>query len=332
MTIDVSEPVAATPRRVVSRPIPAEGENGLFRQSWYPMCLSSEVAPGTVIGKPFLDGRVAIFRGQNGQVRVVSSYCPHVGADLSIGDVVGDNLRCAFHHWEYDQTGQCVKTGIGDAPPKGACLFNFPSEERFGIVWAFNGETPLFELPQLSHSEDEMLIGNYRFGPLNCDPWVFAANTPDMQHLKAVHGVKFATEDPHDIIEWEEWGLQYRVQALHQGGIPLDWKLGLRGSSFFWREGTYDNWYCAAVTGFGLPRAGTHEVLGAYMVLKGEGAEERFNIVKGISERTIGEDEEILNTIHYRPGTLTEGDKTLAKYLQFLRRYPMAHPSAEFIR
>lgn len=332
MSIEEAQEAGYQRRRVVSRPIPHEGENGLFRQSWYPMCLSTEVGAGQVIGKPFLDGRVAIFRGENGQVRVVSAYCPHVGADLSIGDVVDNNLRCAFHHWEYDQNGVCVKTGIGDPPPKQACLFNFPAVERFGIVWAFNGETPLFEIPELGHAEDDMLIGNYRFGPLNCDPWVFAANTPDMQHLKAVHKVKFDTEDPHDMIEWQEWGLQYTVKATHQGGVPIEWMLGIRGSSFFWREGTYDGWWCAAITGFGIPKPGTHEVLGAYMVLKGDDAERRFQIVKDISERTVGEDEDILNTIHYRPGTLTQGDKSLAKYLAFLRSYPMAHPSADFIR
>ena len=35
--------------------------------------------------------------------------------------------------------------------------------------------------------------------------------------------------------------------------------------------------------------------------------------------RTIGEDKDILNTIHYRPGTLSRGDKTLGRYLEFLR-------------
>jgi hypothetical protein len=50
-----------------------------------------------------------------------------------------------------------------------------------------------------------------------------------------------------------------------------------------------------------------------------------------LMHRTINEDKEILNTIHYRPGTLTRGERTLAQDLQFLRRYPRAHPSASFI-
>ncbi len=71
-------------RRFLGRPIPAEGANGLFTQSWFPLCLSSQVARGQVRGVDFLDGRVVIFRGENGRAQVLSAYCPHVGADLSV--------------------------------------------------------------------------------------------------------------------------------------------------------------------------------------------------------------------------------------------------------
>ena len=43
------------------------------------------------------------------------------------------------------------------------------------------------------------------------------------------------------------------------------------------------------------------------------------------------EDSPIWNTIRFRPGALTLSDKALAQYLQHLRVYPRAHPSADFI-
>jgi phenylpropionate dioxygenase-like ring-hydroxylating dioxygenase large terminal subunit len=323
--------VHAAPFRM--KPIPAEGEDGLFRQSWYPVALSSKVAAAQVLGVEFLDGHVVVFRGEDKVVRVMSAYCPHIGADLSVGRVVGNNVQCAFHHWEYDGTGQCVKTGIGDPPPRDACLFVFPSVERFGIVWAFNGESPLFELPGMGYDESEMLVEAYKWPrPFHSDPWVFAANTPDMQHLRAVHKVNFSLDDKHDIVQWDDWGLQYRVQGVHQGGVPIDWNLGLRGTGFFWRTGSYGNFWCAAVTGFGLPEPGMHQVFGAFMVLKGEQAEERLATMRGITMRTIGEDEAVLDTVRYRPGLLTAADRTLAKYLQIVRAFPRAHPSGPFIR
>ena len=313
--------------------IPAEGEDGLFRQSWYPICLSSEVGAGSVIGRGFLDGRVVIFRTGEGAPQVMSAYCPHLGADLSIGKVVGNVVQCAFHHWQYDASGSCVKTGIGDPPPAGAKLFKFPAVERWGIVWVFNGETPLFELPELPFAEDELEIRTYKYPrPFACDPWVFAANTPDMQHIKVVHKVQFTVDDPHDLVRWDQWGLEYTIKGIHQGGLEIEWHAGLRGTGFFWRTGTANGQWSGAVTGFGLHEPGSHQVYGAYMVKKGPDADAQLEQMRLITERTIDEDSELLNTIHYRKGILTKADRTLAKYLLMVRDFPRAHPAARFIR
>src|SRR5687767_9960417 len=122
---DPSDTKAGAPprpkRRLLGKPIPKEGEGGLFSKSWFPICMSSELPVGGIYGTSFLDGRVVAYRGEGGEARVVSAYCPHLGADLSSGSVVGENIRCMFHHWEYDPSGACVKIAAGDAPPPGAC-------------------------------------------------------------------------------------------------------------------------------------------------------------------------------------------------------------------
>src|SRR5258708_5020360 len=107
--------------RLLSNPVPFEGENGLFSESWCPICLSTDIPKGGVVGVPFLDGRVVAFRGEDGIARVMSAYCPHMGADLSMGKVVGNNIQCKFHKWEMNGEGWCVKTGVGDPAPRKAC-------------------------------------------------------------------------------------------------------------------------------------------------------------------------------------------------------------------
>ncbi len=75
--------VEAEPR--VERPyrrFPKEGENGLYSQSWYPICMSDEVKPGEVIGRELFGGRVVVFRGENGEVTVLSPYCAHLGMEI----------------------------------------------------------------------------------------------------------------------------------------------------------------------------------------------------------------------------------------------------------
>ena len=141
------------PVRRLENPVPAEGAAGLFSQSWFPLCRSDQLAAGQVRGENFLDGKVVVYREQDGIARVVSAYCPHVGADLSLGCVVGNRLRCAFHHWEYDARGVCVRTAIGDPAPASARLFSFPTREHYGVVWAFNGVRPLWDLPAFDHAQ-----------------------------------------------------------------------------------------------------------------------------------------------------------------------------------
>jgi hypothetical protein len=51
-----------------------------------------------------------------------------------------------------------------------------------------------------------------------------------------------------------------------------------------------------------------------------------------IQRQIIADDAPVLRSIHFRPGALSASDRALAKFFQYLRSYPRAHPSAEFIR
>lgn len=331
--------VAALSKKWDEMAVPFDGDNGLFAQSWYPICLSSEVTPGKILGQDFLDGRVVVYRTSDGTARVMSAYCPHVGADLSVGDVVGDTIRCAFHHWQYDATGRCVKTAVGDPPPPTACLFAFPTAEKYGIIWAFNGTEPLYDMPQLEFPEQDLILHPFYTDEYNCDGWIFACNTPDMQHIKVVHGIKFRHDDPHQDVNWHKWGFDYRITAEHGQGPDIDWRIGITGSTIFFQQGTVDGWWLGVYAGFSLPRPGKHRAFVAIAVQKGDGSPETIAKQKELLDfgtkllkNTAAEDKPVLDTIKYRPRNLTRGDRTLAKYLDILRNYPRAHPSAPFIR
>src|SRR5262245_29454964 len=177
---DVDVPNSA--RRRHTNALPAEGSAGLFSQSWFPVALSSELPRGAVIGREFLGGRIAIYRGEDGVARVMSAYCPHMGSDLSLGHVIGTRLRCAFHGWEFNKNGVSVQTASGDRAPRDACLYRFPCEELYGIVWAFNGDQPLWPLMRLSRPDDSLELASVVLDPSPCDPWVVAAHVPDLAH------------------------------------------------------------------------------------------------------------------------------------------------------
>jgi len=323
-------------RRILGRLLPTEGENGLFSQSWFPICLSSAVAPNQVRGEDFLDGRVVVFRTSDGRAQVLSAYCPHLGADLSVGDVHNDTLRCAFHHWQYDTGGACIKTRVGDPPPPGACLFKFPTAERYGLIWAFNGEQPLFDLPDFPYPEDELVMKVEEFSSeLNVDPWVVCCNTPDIQHIKALHGITFAQADPDEEIEWTDHSMLYDFKGRHANGEPIEYRVGIFGTSVFYQSSVFNGRWFGYLAPMGLPRPGRCKVYSVIVARKTDGddaANEAFvNFALDLENKVVGEDLPIMQTIRFKPGTLTKSDKALSKFLQYLRNYPRAHPSAEFI-
>src|SRR5580765_86978 len=104
-----------------------------FHQSWFPLALASELQAGQVLGRDFLATRVILYRDAAGKAVVQGAYCPHLGADLSVGEVVGGQIRCAYHHWKFDGGGQCVDIPAGDRIPPGARVATYPSAEAWGL-------------------------------------------------------------------------------------------------------------------------------------------------------------------------------------------------------
>jgi phenylpropionate dioxygenase-like ring-hydroxylating dioxygenase large terminal subunit len=321
-------------RRPTAVQPPLEGADGRFSQSWFALCLSTDVAPGQLRGYDFLDGRVVVMRGEDGVAQVLSAYCPHLGADLSVGEVVGDTVRCAFHHWQYDRRGRCVKTAVGDPAPPSARLFRFPTCERYGVIFAFNGETPLFDLPGFDVPDDELLWITERFdGEFPVDPWVICCNTPDVQHIRVLHRIQFDSEDPGAAARWTDHSMVYRFAGRHAHGEPIDMEVGIYGTTVFYQSASYAGKWFGFVSPMGLPRPQRASGYLAICVRRDEpGAEELARDMMALERRVVAEDGPVLGSIHFRPGALTASDRTLARFLNYLTKYPRAHPARDFIR
>jgi phenylpropionate dioxygenase-like ring-hydroxylating dioxygenase large terminal subunit len=114
--------------------------------SWYLFGESRELRQRPV-SRRILGRRLVAFRTAGGRLAVMDAQCAHLGADLGCGDVVGETIRCPFHHWRYGTDGVCESVpGHGQAPSF-ARLRTYPAAERHGYVFFFNGREPLFPLP-----------------------------------------------------------------------------------------------------------------------------------------------------------------------------------------
>lgn len=326
---------ASTMKRHVSHQVPLEGSDGLFTQSWYPICLSSAVSDQFVRGFDFLDGRVVVVRGADGKAQVLSAYCPHMGADLSVGHMVEGQIRCIFHHWRFGADGRCKATAIGDPAPEAARLFAYPTQERYGLVWAYNGLEPHYDLPDLPFPDDQLEFKVKVLGEMPVDPWVLCANTPDMQHIKTLHGIQVDGADRHDAVEWTDHSLFYEFSGVHTTGDRIENRVGIVGTSLYWQSTTFGDRWFGFLAPFGLPRPGASLTYMVVCARKDSGSREEvsafLDFVVDLETKVVSEDMHNMQTVRFKPGVLTRSDATLARFFRYMRDYPRAHPGGDFI-
>src|SRR6516165_1949227 len=84
------------------------------------------------VGVTVAGEQIAIFRTESGKLAAVSDSCPHRRLKLSVGEVVGERIRCKYHGWTFDGCGN----GESPATPKmTACTTSYDVQEEYGLVW-----------------------------------------------------------------------------------------------------------------------------------------------------------------------------------------------------
>lgn len=294
-----------------------------FHQSWFPLALAGELGSGQVLGRDFLGTRVILYRDATGRAVVQSAFCPHLGADLSVGQVVDGQIRCAYHHWRFDCAGRCVDIPAGDRIPPGARIATYPSAEAWGLVWAFNGEVPLFPVPQIPGAEErELVCVAHLRGTRGTDPWVAVSNGVDFQHLRTLHGL--AAVDPEKVTVGD-YHMEYRIQApaFAQHGLIT----GVNTFSQHLAIGDQDLFMLFSGAPIAHGRTMGFYVYGVRDAGDGrDGAAAKLEGLRAFVQQLIAEDAPVLDTIRFRPRVLVASDRHLARFLKFVREFPRAQP------
>jgi nitrite reductase/ring-hydroxylating ferredoxin subunit len=155
---------------------------------------SAELRRGPV-SREMLGRRLVAYQTGSGRVALLDGRCSHLGADLGEGEVVGEALRCPYHHWEYGPDGRCVHIPAQADVPAFARQACYPVVERHGYIFFFNGPEPLFDLPFFPGQRPEVLQSARPFGVVLKCPWfMVGANAFDLQHFRAAHDRRLVGE------------------------------------------------------------------------------------------------------------------------------------------
>lgn len=106
--------------------------------AWYVACAADDLG-ARPLARTILETPLAIFRGSDGKPAALLDRCAHRNAPLSLGRRLDGRLQCAYHGWEYDAAGICVKVPglVGAAEKTIREVPRFPAREADGFVWVY---------------------------------------------------------------------------------------------------------------------------------------------------------------------------------------------------
>jgi phthalate 4,5-dioxygenase len=134
--------LSAEDNEILTRVGPGTSMGNLLRRYWLPACLVSEVAEpdGPPARVRLLGEDLVAFRDTAGRLGLIAESCPHRGTSLFYGRNEENGLRCVYHGWKFDVTGQCTDQRSELHPfCEKIRTTSYPVHESGGIVWAYLG-------------------------------------------------------------------------------------------------------------------------------------------------------------------------------------------------
>ena len=123
---------------------------GINPNHWYVVARSCEIKTQPV-GVILWNQPIVLFRDNNRKIHALEDRCPHRQVKLSHGKIIKDSLECAYHGWQFNPRGECVKIPyLAENQKLPNCqIRNYPVRELDGFIWLFSGENSTKIKPEI---------------------------------------------------------------------------------------------------------------------------------------------------------------------------------------
>jgi phenylpropionate dioxygenase-like ring-hydroxylating dioxygenase large terminal subunit len=317
------------------------GHDTGYHECWYPVVATADLGEEAVIKRPFLGGEVVVWRGVDGKPHVQTPFCPHMGAHLGEGTVVGNTIECYFHHWCFAGDGTCVHIPVGaKAIPETARVFAYPTVEKYGAVWAFNGATPTYEVPDPPSITDDTVFTFVTVHAMTGEYYAQVSNAFDIQHFAFVHEMDGHAMSPQELgtdiaLNVTDTTMGYVEPILTTAaGHMTAYGTNLLTMVFFDANGNRLKGGFFASTP--MPD-GTHLEWQLECYPKRDGSEAAYEAAREawededvVRQMIRGQDYKALHSAHFRPRHFTEADVWLRAFLERVRDWPRSNPAAAY--
>nr|WP_067792299.1 Rieske 2Fe-2S domain-containing protein [Nocardia amikacinitolerans] len=109
-----------------------------YARGWHCLGLAKTFRDGKPHAVNVFGTKLVVWVDSAGELRVLDAYCRHMGGDLSMGEVKGDDIACPFHDWRWSGVnGKCSSIPYARRVPPLARTRKWTTLERNGqlFVW-----------------------------------------------------------------------------------------------------------------------------------------------------------------------------------------------------
>ena len=191
-----------------------------LRTFWQPLYCSHELPRGKAVPVRIMNEDLTLYRGQSGMAHLLGFRCAHRGTQLSVGWVEEDCLRCFYHGWKYDASGQCIEQPAEPKPfADKVQIPSYPVREYLGLIFAYLGDgepSPFTRYPSLERPD--VTLDALKLDRI-CNYFNNIDNSLDNAHVRFVHQRHRETArdqvvqgDPKIAVEETDWGIRRYVK------------------------------------------------------------------------------------------------------------------------
>ena len=250
---------------------PETAMGAMFRSYWIPALLSEELPENDCapVRVKLLSERLLAFRDSQGRYGLIEEFCAHRGVSLWFGRNEESGIRCPYHGWKYDVTGQCVDVPSEPAE-NGFCarikLKSYPLVEQGGVLWTYMG--PAQKQPPLPQFEFSLVPAPQRYiskrlqecnwlqameGGIDSShvSWLHRANLNSDPLFKGARGNQYNLADAKPVFE----------VVPSEGGLFIGARRNAEEGNYYWR---ITPWVMPCFTM--VPPRGDHPVHGHFWI------------------------------------------------------------------
>ena len=170
-----------------------------LRMFWHPVMRGSDMQTKTAKPIEVLGEKFTLYRDAGGEFHLTQFRCPHRGAPLSLGWIEDDSIRCRYHGWRFDGTGQCVEQpNVELSNADRVKLRTYPTKEYLGLVFAYLGEGKPPSFVQYPDLDRPGVVITDATETIPCNFWNRLDN--DINHIPWVHRATAMRKGRNDFI------------------------------------------------------------------------------------------------------------------------------------